>query len=600
MMSHHDYYFRLVELFAHPRQHLLARAERAVRLRSLIAFYLLLVTSSCIYAQAPNWVSPPASDFDRSMNVTGAVNFEGSFSRSQQDQVAFFINNEIRGVGQLLYIPGFGAEAFFTATVFSTVASGETVEIRVYHAATDQVYTASNPLDFVHTNVIGGFGSPYEFMIGTPLDEAIAILPIGVQITLEEVPFEPLDLANFIASSDNDPYTLSIIPLSPGVTWALDNQILSGVPDPGFVGEASVRLFAQEQTANGLSDERVITYRVQPNVMRPNWAPIPPQGAALGDVFPTIDLTMEVDTLVDSCYTFSYLPLFGQNTNEPPPDWMINTTFQSTMTITAQLQFTPSHTFGHPADRLAAFIDDELRGTAVPTDLAGTSVFFLSVGNDVGIADTVRLVLYSGELRRYFNYPPLITYVPFGVMGTAANPEVLDFSNLVPVIHPNRQLEILIQNPDSTAFQPFEFIVADCSFPNQIQDRITVPFCYGNSGGEVSELVNLISGPAEVCQVRTLNLASIVEAVNTNGFTYTWDTSGDGDFLDSAGVGDNRYENSVDYRPGPLDIENGQVTISLRLATGEAMMNCDTNIGNDSVLVIVNRVGTGTFPWDGQ
>lgn len=548
--------------------------------------------------QAPNWVAPNPADFAFQMNVVGVVNFEGVVSNSQFNQVAFFVGGDIRGLATLTFIPGFGAEAYFSATIYSNVTSGETVDIQVYYQATDQVYTASNPFQFIHTSVLGSFTNPYEFLIGTPMDEDPEITPIPIQLTIEEIPFEPLYVRDFVVSTDNDPFTLSFAPIGAGVTWSLSGDTLYGVPDPGFVGDASVRLIATEQTPNALSAEQEITYRVQAEVMRPNWHPIPPQSAPLGAQFVDIDLKLEVDTLADSCYNFSYTPQFGQSPLAPPPNWAVNTTFQSTMTVTTRVQFTPSFSFNNQDDRLAAFIDGELRGVIGPTELAGESIFFLSVGNDVGTADTVRLVFYSATLRRYFSYPQLITYVPFGVMGTASNPETVDLANLIPVINPDRQLEIVIQNPDSTAFQSFEFLVADCHFPNQIQDRITVPFCYGNPGDPI-QLINLSSGPAEVCQVRTLDLSTLVENVMTDGFTYTWDTSGNGDFLDANDNGDNRYEFARYYRPGSIDIEEGEVTLSLRLATG-MLMDCTMEIGENEVDVAILRVGAGSFPWDGQ
>ncbi|MEM9836498.1 MAG: hypothetical protein AAF828_08350 [Bacteroidota bacterium] len=549
-------------------------------------------------AQAPNWTAPNPADFSRSMDVVGVVNFEGTYSRSNQDQVGFFIDNELRGIGILTYLPNFGAEAYFNGTIFSNIASGEMVEVRVYYAADDQVYVANNPLDFVHTSVVGSFVTPHEFLIGNPVDEGISLLPIGTQLTLEDVSFEPIMLATLLVSTDNDPVVFSIDSLTPGVIWTLEGNMLRGTPEPGFVGESTVRIMATEQTNNALTAQRVVIYRTQPQVMGPNWHPIPAQIATLGDTFPDIDLAMNVDTLADSCYQFSYQPQLGQVQNEPSPNWMVNTTFQSTMTITARMQFTPNFTFDHPADQLAAFVNGEIRGVADPLMMNGEQIFFLSIGSDTGTPDTVRVRFYSGAQQRFFEYPPVITYQPLGQIGTAATPASLDFSNIIPIIQQDRRLEIAIQNPDSAAFASFEFMVTDCTFPNQIQDRITVPFCYGSPGTPLF-LITLIDGPAEVCEVRTLDLATIVENVRTDGFTYTWDTSGDGDFLDANGDGDNRYEFATEYRPGPQDAANRRVTLRLDLSTGQ-MNDCAMELGNNVIEVEVKRVGSGSFPWGGD
>lgn len=552
------------------------------------------MASASLYAQAPNWTAPEAGQFANQMTVTGAVVFSGNFSRSAQDRVAFFVNDDIRGVGTVTMVPGFGAEAFILGTIFSNVSTGETVEVRVYHASTDQVYVANEIINFQHASALGDFLNPNPFNIGTPPDLPIDLMPIPEQVTLETFPFQLIDLNSFLVSQDNDPVDWSIQPQGGGVEWALIGSILTGIPTEDFTGTATVMVTAREQTPAAQSASGMINYRVAPLVDAPDWTGLGPQTAETGEDF----LAIQLNDLVESeeCFTLDYAPVFNTNFMEAMPNWVAMGTVQQNMTITTEVQFTPNFTFDHPNDRLAAIINDTIRGVALPTEVNGNRLFFLSIGNYQSTPDTVTILFYSGELEQILEYPVTTLFVPFGENGTPLMPAMLDFSPLLPEIDNYGTLTMTVQDTNWVGVQSFEFIASDCSFPRNLNDRMQVSFCHG-SGTNIPDQVFMNQGPFSVCEVRYFELAQLIESINLNGYIYTWSSSGDGNFQDVDGENTNEYPAAHIYRPGPVDVAAKNVTLTLNIAGG-VLTGCFGGT-SASAEVEVLIVGHGTFPWGG-
>lgn len=82
----------------------------------------------------PDWAVNP-NDFEYSMNIFGQLFIDGQLSEDTYDRVGAFVGEEVRGVAEVQYIPGFETYQLFL-TVFSNVPQGETVELRAWHALT--------------------------------------------------------------------------------------------------------------------------------------------------------------------------------------------------------------------------------------------------------------------------------------------------------------------------------------------------------------------------------------------------------------------------------------------------------------------------------
>ncbi|MEL7161897.1 MAG: T9SS type A sorting domain-containing protein [Bacteroidota bacterium] len=145
--------------------------------KPLLGIWLLFASAS-LWAQPPNWSPPSPQDFDNPNTMTAVVvvAFDGALSDDPADQVAVFHNGQLHGLGEMLDYTDFGlpANIYFSITVYGNgVDNGQSMEFRVYHAATDAVYTSSTTLPFVFTRQFGSFSDPEEVRIsatGLPVE----------------------------------------------------------------------------------------------------------------------------------------------------------------------------------------------------------------------------------------------------------------------------------------------------------------------------------------------------------------------------------------------------------------------------------------------
>ena len=475
------------------------------------------------------------------------------------------------------------------------------LEFRVYHAATDMIYSAGQKLAFVPPAAVGTFTEPFLLDIGAQPDEDIDLIPLAEQVSLETFSFDDVDLDTLLITSDNDPVVWSIEVLDEGVAFTLDGALLSARGADGFTGTARVRITATEQDPGMHTTSQIVTYRVVPLRGAPRWTGIGPQRADQGETFSSIDLTdfVQPDPTTD-CYSIDYLPILNRLERDTFVTWTMpdGGSFLSTMTITGTTRYTPNFTFSHPLDRIAAFIDGELRGVGEPVTIDGQRLFFITIGNNSGNLDPIRLVFYSGRFREVYEYPLNLLFRSQAQLGSPRMPEMLDFSPFMVEISADTILTTTVRNPDWSGLEAYSFFARDCEFPEEIKSIKQIPFCYALADPTASRPVTLVEGPVPACQLRALDLSLLVEAIDeTPGMLYAWFSSGDGDFLDADGGITNDYRNAVGYLPGILDTEKRSVDITLSLTSGYEM-SCD-RLGDTAPLEIL-IVDAGAFFWGGQ
>ncbi|MBI3195314.1 MAG: T9SS type A sorting domain-containing protein [Ignavibacteriae bacterium] len=86
-----------------------------------------------VLCTSPAW-SVNANDYQYSMNIIGKLSLDGIFSEDVYDKVGVFVGNELRGVGSVTYEPSVQQYRVFI-TVYSNVANGEQMKIKVWDAA---------------------------------------------------------------------------------------------------------------------------------------------------------------------------------------------------------------------------------------------------------------------------------------------------------------------------------------------------------------------------------------------------------------------------------------------------------------------------------
>lgn len=115
-----------------------------------------------VVCKPPPWIlgsgSFNASAFSFSMNYTVELNIEGTMSTDREDIVGAYVKDELRGIAKVQYNSVLKKYVAFL-TVYSNVATGETVEFQIWDASKC----------FLYANTMESFAFVADGIIGTPL-----------------------------------------------------------------------------------------------------------------------------------------------------------------------------------------------------------------------------------------------------------------------------------------------------------------------------------------------------------------------------------------------------------------------------------------------
>jgi hypothetical protein len=118
-----------------------------------------------VYSPEPDWDTNPF-DFQFSMNLVAQLEIANILSSDVNDRVAAFVNNEIRGDVNLIYVEGLDLYEVFL-DVYSNVESGETIELRVWDSDKGVEYRNALPqITFESNTIIGSPGNPDKIIAG--------------------------------------------------------------------------------------------------------------------------------------------------------------------------------------------------------------------------------------------------------------------------------------------------------------------------------------------------------------------------------------------------------------------------------------------------
>ncbi len=111
------------------------------------------------------------------------------------------------------------------------------------------MYATIQTETFLHNKSIGSILSPQVINIDPNADFPPELLPILADTTLQGVPFDAVNLPDYLFSADGDPVTWSAQP-GPNLTANIVNGVLTVSPVSGaWVGTDSVRIIVKENTA---------------------------------------------------------------------------------------------------------------------------------------------------------------------------------------------------------------------------------------------------------------------------------------------------------------------------------------------------------------
>lgn len=166
-------------------------------MRVYLYIYFSLTTYLAL-AQTPTWTVDP-SFYSNSMVVVGVVYFDYRESVDDEDMIAAFVGEEIRGVAQLSLIPETDLHLAFLV-IYSNTA-GEEITFKAYDASAENVVEILGTVDFEVDGLIGDGAEPFIWsdrgILGMKPSTKVKVYPtlVSNEVTVESITGEPYFLS---------------------------------------------------------------------------------------------------------------------------------------------------------------------------------------------------------------------------------------------------------------------------------------------------------------------------------------------------------------------------------------------------------------------
>ena len=415
----------------------------------------------------PNWSLNP-SDYQFNMNMIVRIRYNGTPNNAPGSMVGVFVGPELRGFASGVPIAG---QMHYFITVYSNVYTGENLRFRTYFAPDDEIYAAPESLVFTHHKQVSSLENPFWVNLDPNTDFAPELLPLLADTTLQNIPFEPIELDAYLNSLDGDPVSWSA-QAGPNLTATVLNGVLTVTPvSPLWLGTDTVRIIVTENTPGQLADTVVGRFTVLADYGPPIWLPIPSQSTFPQGAFIPFDLDNHL-VFNGPCRVFD-LDVFPYTGAVPDPAWPVVPNAPQSMTVVARPLFAGEQLAG-PGAKLAAFVNNTLVGTAIPTGVSPNVSYTLNLQNLASGAITFRF--YHAENQYLYEKSTALVFVPGGSAGSVAAPIDLQFSPLLPTLALDGTVQVDIVDSTWVGTFPVDFIVWDCDFPALRRDTTRALF----------------------------------------------------------------------------------------------------------------------------
>jgi hypothetical protein len=424
-----------------------------------------------LVAAPPNWSINP-DDFEFNMSLIVRVNFNSAPSNNAGNIVGIFVGNELRGVATPISILG---DQYFYITAYSNQYFGETLKFRVYYAPNDQIYGTPESVNFIHNSSSGSIGAPFWLNIDPNADYPPELLPILADTTLQNIPFDQVNLLDYLVSVDGDPITWNAA-AGPNLNASILNGILTVTPVSNlWTGTELVRIIVTENTPNQLADTIFGSFTVLPDYGPPVWQTIPDQTIFPGDEFSAFDLDDYLG-FNGPCRQFDF-DVFPFTGSVPVPAWPVVPPGLNPMTVIARPVFVDLQLAGAGA-KLAGFVNGNLAGWASPTGVSPNISYSLTLAN-VGTGK-ITFQFYDADNQYLYVDSSSLDFVAGGAVGTVQSPYLIQLSPLFPALDTNGEMTIAILDTSWLGAYPIDFIVWDCDYPDTRRDTTQAVFTITN------------------------------------------------------------------------------------------------------------------------
>lgn len=128
--------------------------------KSLLIILFSTFFCNVVFSAAPNWDINP-NNYQFSSTITAIAELNCSVSPNENDQLAAFVNGELRGFTN--FDVAINNQQFAFLIVYSNQALGEEIELKMYNIETDSVYDILNTYQFEENATFGNASNP-EFL----------------------------------------------------------------------------------------------------------------------------------------------------------------------------------------------------------------------------------------------------------------------------------------------------------------------------------------------------------------------------------------------------------------------------------------------------
>ena len=138
--------------------------EESIFLSSDFGFKEKLELNLKVYAEKPDWTLDPGK-YQYNMSIIGSISINGIISTNPDDMIGAFVNDTLRGVASLQYVPSYDMYLLFL-DVYSNKADGETVTFKIWDAAKGKIrVNVDSNQAFVKDILLGSPAQPLPFKV---------------------------------------------------------------------------------------------------------------------------------------------------------------------------------------------------------------------------------------------------------------------------------------------------------------------------------------------------------------------------------------------------------------------------------------------------
>ncbi len=429
--------------------------------RSKIHQYLLcciaILLCNTAVAQTTAWAVNPAN-FLNNMSIIAQVQLDGMEENNSGNVLAAFVGNEVRGIASPTIMDG---KAYYFLTVYSNAVQGETVGFQVLLSGSGTAHQALETIPFLKNAQKGNYPNGFKVNISLTNDFPIGLMDVPNDTTLMGIPFDNIDLENYLQSQDSDPVAWSV-GTSVNLTGNIDgNNNLQATPiNPTWTGTDSLLVTATESgTPNAFSASQWVRLTIEENYGLPVFEEFPIQFVQGYVPLPSGNLNDKVN-FDGPCIEYSVELKVPEGTT-PMPVWSQPNTNSGSMNLVVQPEFGGKQFLGS-ANKLAAFVNGQLVGVAGPQMVSGKELYFLTLANLAKGPITFKFYDASNLFLHEKNNGPIFS--PASSLGNFNAPFKVDFAPILVEITADANWTTTVLNDEWTGEQEGLFIAKDCKY----------------------------------------------------------------------------------------------------------------------------------------